>query len=491
VNHVFYHGTTYSPEEAGYPGWLFYASVNFVPSNSFWPHLKGLNEYITRVQSILQTTKADNELLIYWPIYDVWNNPKGLDKPLKVHDVDDWLHPTEFYKQSIHLSNSGYSFDFVTDSILAKSKVVNGNISTHDNAIAYKTLLVPQSNLMSETTLENIINLAKSGARIIFQSLPKDVPGLGNLEARRAKFSQLVNSLDFKTEGNVKKCRIGKGEILVSEEFVSALTSVSIGREELADTGLKFTRRVSNGDVFYYIVNHTPRDFNDFVKLNAQGNQVILMDPDYGDVGEAEVKDGRVRLQIKSGQAFILKVASEKSNIQKWRYLGQEIAKTSLKEPWNLSFANGGPELPQSREINELKSWTDLGDERANKFSGSGVYETTFKFNPKSAHEYVLDLGKVAESARVWVNGNEVGIVWGIPFEVRIGKYLKKGKNTLKIEVNNLMANRIKDLDERGVVWRNYHEINFVNIDYKSFDAKNWKLMPSGLLGPVSITAYQ
>lgn len=53
INHVFFHGTTYSPANVPWPGWLFYASVNFVPDNSLWPHLTGLNSYITRCQSVL------------------------------------------------------------------------------------------------------------------------------------------------------------------------------------------------------------------------------------------------------------------------------------------------------------------------------------------------------------------------------------------------------------------------------------------------------
>ena len=31
-------------------------------------------------------------------------------------------------------------------------------------------------------------------------------------------------------------------------------------------------------------------------------------------------------------------------------------------------------------------------------------------------------------------------------------------------------------------------EINFVNINYKPFDAAGWPLAPSGLLGPVTLT---
>lgn len=36
VNHMFFHGTPYSPQEAAWPGWLFYASINMSPTNSIW-----------------------------------------------------------------------------------------------------------------------------------------------------------------------------------------------------------------------------------------------------------------------------------------------------------------------------------------------------------------------------------------------------------------------------------------------------------------------
>ncbi|MEI7908710.1 MAG: hypothetical protein WCK77_03640 [Verrucomicrobiota bacterium] len=51
----------------------------------------------------------------------------------------------------------------------------------------------------------------------------------------------------------------------------------------------------------------------------------------------------------------------------------------------------------------------------------------------------------------------------------------------------NLAANRIADLDRRHVPWKQFREINFVNIDYKPFDASGWPAMASGLLGPVRL----
>ena len=48
-------------------------------------------------------------------------------------------------------------------------------------------------------------------------------------------------------------------------------------------------------------------------------------------------------------------------------------------------------------------------------------------------------------------------------------------------------ANRIRDMDKQGGKWKAFHEINYVDIHYKKFDASNWPLVDSGLLGPVTL----
>jgi len=73
----------------------------------------------------------------------------------------------------------------------------------------------------------------------------------------------------------------------------------------------------------------------------------------------------------------------------------------------------------------------------------------------------------------------------------KIGAHLKPGQNTIALEVTNLAANRIRDLDQRKVEWKKFHEINFVNIFYQKFDASTWPLQPSGLLGPVQLVPLQ
>lgn len=62
-----------------------------------------------------------------------------------------------------------------------------------------------------------------------------------------------------------------------------------------------------------------------------------------------------------------------------------------------------------------------------------------------------MNVGDVRESARIIINGKEAGIVWYIPSKINIGRYLKPGQNTIRIEVANLMANRIINMDKRKI----------------------------------------
>lgn len=495
VNHIFFHGTTNSPEDAVWPGWLFYASVEFTPSNSLWPHLGGLTNYITRCQSILQSGKPDNELLIYWPVYDVWNAAKGMDLAVKVHNIDEWLHPTAFYKLAKGMAKSGYSFDFASDRLLAQSSTQNGLVNTANEGSAYKVLVIPACTMISLETLSKAIQLANDGATVIFQELPKDVPGLNNLEERRAQLKIMLSKLSFSDVGNgVKQFKTGKGVVLLASDVEKALAYKSVKREELTDTGLQFIRRSFVGGKYYYIVNHTANDVDTELPINTNGG-VLIMDPQSGASGIAatSVKDGllKVRLQMRSGEAMILKVMEKgPSGTTSWTYLNKPGEQVELNNAWSLHFTTGGPELPSDQKLDKLVSWTSLADPKLQDFSGTGVYTSSFTLKGKTAKEYLLNLNQVDESARVWINGEEVGTLWSLPFQARIGKYLKAGTNTIKVEVVNLMANRIRYMDQKKIQWRNYHEINFVNINYKPFDASNWSVMPSGLIGPVTITPY-
>lgn len=489
INHVFYHGTTYTPADVKFPGWLFYASTNFVPENSLWPQLSGLNSYVARTQSVLQSGKSDNELLIYWPVYDQWASLKGKDVAFKIHNIEKWLQPTEFYKNLDKLGKSGYSLDMVSDKMIGEAKLDNQNIQVSKEGGSYKALIIPQLDYLPESTLKNILNLVQNGASIIFQNEPKNIPGYFEADKRKTELQSLWKSIPFQQNGNLKSATFGKGKIILTSDVEKGLDYLKIEREKLTDTGLKFVRRKFDGGKYYYIVNHTSKEINRNIPLNFVGKQVVLMNSENGNYGIAETQNNSVKIQLKSGESLIIK-ASETvdSSFAKWKYIEKTEAPIILNQSWQLSFKEGGPELPKSRTLTKLQPWTNFTeDAQTQSFSGTGVYTTNLNLKKKNADDYLLKFDKLYESATVVVNGKEAGIVWSNPFEINIGKHLKKGKNTIVIEVINLMANRIRYMDQNKIEWRNYHEINFVNIDYKPFDASNWIVQPSGLDGEIQL----
>ena len=112
-------------------------------------------------------------------------------------------------------------------------------------------------------------------------------------------------------------------------------------------------------------------------------------------------------------------------------------------------------------------------------------YQTTFEIaDDDTGKRFTLNPGELHESAEIFVNGDFAGAVWTTPYTLDITDKVRQGENIMQIKVRNLMANRIIELDRRGVEWRRYF---FVNIDYKRFDASGWEPLPSGLIGPVRV----
>lgn len=492
ANHVFFHGTAFSPASAEWPGWLFYASVHFGPTNSFWPHLRGMNQYIARCQSILQSGNPDNELLVYWPVSDHWMNSFEWNTQITIHDIDKWLHPTPFYQLVTTLQKEGYSYDFVSDDLLHTLSVKNGNLMT-GKGTRYQALVFPPLEYLPDATFQRAVTLAKQGAVVIFGNLPQDVPGFGNLNLRRNSLTETISGLNL-TEPETGSSSIvtGAGEIVISREIPEFLLKKMIMPEPLAAAGLKFIRRSTPKGSYYFMVNHTPSTIDTFMTFNRLDKFTYLMDPLDGRTGtaqkKADHKQQSVRIRLASGESLFLFSTAKEHRTGEWPYTTNPEKGIRVVGPWKVTFTEGGPVLPRGYELPDTRPWTASGDSNAVHFSGSAVYAATFQLPEKPESDYLLDLGELYESARVTINGKEAGIVWSLPFQLRIGEYLKPGENTLEIEVANLMANRIRWMDQQKKDWKKFREINFVNINYKPFNASRWEPMVSGLAGPVTLT---
>lgn len=510
VNHVFYHGLCYSPDEAGWPGWHFYASYEMNPRNSIWHDVPALNTYVTRCQSVLQSGASDNDILLYWPIHDLWHNPAGMARQLTVH-ARDWFEDQPIGKTAEQLWNRGYAFDYVSDRQLANAEIVDGQVRLGGS---YPTVVIPRTQHIPLETMRKLVELARAGGTVAFQeSLPGDVPGWGQLEARRRELKELLNHIDLSNNsartlstspGQLQTATVGQGRILVGD-LETALVAAGVRRESMFDRpGVMCVRRRVADELYYFIANRSENlVVNDWIPLalgrarlplnpNRAGS-VVVMDPLRGQTGVGAMRQGgqgrtEVYLSLQPGESLILRChAVGTADRPQWQYWEASGPAAELVGRWQVTFQEGGPVLPPAFQTPHLASWTESGGTNAQAFAGTARYTLTFDAPAQHADHWRLDLGRVCQSARVRLNDQELGTLITPPFRVVAGP-LKPTGNVLEIEVTNVSANRIRDLDRRGVKWKNSYDINFVNLDYRPFDASNWPLIDSGLLGPATLT---
>jgi hypothetical protein len=390
VNHIFFHGSTYFPDEAPWPGWKFYASVNLVPSSTLWKDAPFLFDYITRCQSMLQSGRSDNEILVYWPFHETIGSyrPEELLLRLEIANIQDWLVPSDFYKLVSSLIEQGYSVDFISDNYLEKVEVTRGRLSL--SGLDYQALLVPESKYMKAATFSRLAELSATGGRIIFKALPESVPGYHRYKEKNEQLQSLKT-----TSGE---------SLIVASDPLGELARQGIHGEGLVEFGLDFVRRDKVDGKIYYLVNHSPQVIDAYVSLNSPAKSVVLMDPRTGDRGLGKLVSKKdlteVYLQIQPGESLILNTFDTKKDVPAWQYNQKAGGAVELTGTWQLEFLEGGPVLPDSASFKELKSWTLL-DQKAEAFSGTARYTLEFEHPFPEAPVCLLDLGDVRESARV------------------------------------------------------------------------------------------
>ncbi|MGO8743253.1 MAG: glycosyl hydrolase [Limisphaerales bacterium] len=508
INHIFYHGACYSPDAAPWPGWVFYASTEMNPRNSIWHDVPALNEYVARCQAVLQSGKSDNDILLYWPISDFWHNPSGRLQPMTVSQTG-WFEDQPIGKTAHGLWNRGYAFDYVSDRQLQTAKVKNGEVQMPGGN--YKVIVVPPCKYIPLETFKKLVALAENGATVIFEKqLPAEVSGWGDLEKRQAEFRTAYDKVVMKfpedsSQIGKSMASIGKGQLWVGKlEWL--LDCCRVPREMLTDAGFSFVRRSFDGGWYYFIANRGEKNFDGWVTLGRTAKSVVILDPITGNSGVAASRQSadsiQVRLQLQAGESAILRAfANQEVKGPAWNYLQTNGQPVEITGSWDVKFIAGGPVLPAPFSTTNLASWTELGDTNTqSSFVGTALYTLTFDApglvsslqaapdTLKREHQtYFLDLGKVCQSARVRVNGKDYGTLITPPFRV-VADNLKPTGNQLEVEVTSVSANRIRDLDRRGVPWKIFKDINIVNVNYRPFNAADWPLTDCGLLGPVTLT---
>lgn len=256
-------------------------------------------------------------------------------------------------------------------------------------------------------------------------------------------------------------------------------------------------RQTSEADIYYFTNHSRENTFDDFVTLRTGYSHAEYWDAITGlryHIPAERTADGlKLRLSLlplESGFIVAHNAAGDALPPLLQR-MGTEHAVTG---PWTITFDRtlGGPEQPVVTD--SLFDFTTSSNEKIKYFSGLATYENTFRlpknFSP-NIHSSLssgegrggtlsLRLPGLKGVARVWVNDKEAGTIWCTPWEVDITPFVKRGKNTLKIEVRNSLANRL--IGDAGLPEAERNTWTFTQL-YKATS----RPVPSGITGEVFI----
>ena len=333
---------------------------------------------------------------------------------------------------------NGYTYDYCnTDALLNRIKIRNGSWTTPEG-ICYDVLWVPDTKRLLPETINRLHAMEAQGGRVI-----RDVP---------------------------------------ISELGQAFEKLNV-QPDVKPTELRWLHRCADKADWYMICPQKEQAFRGEVSFRQKG-RAELWNPMNGSIQLADAEpDGdytRVRLDLQRGEMLFL-VFRHDARPQSMKTL--KATKVMPLDKWTLTFPKGwGIDKPLL--LTELKAWKDLPlSDEGRAFSGTATYETSLQINTKKrGQQYVLRLGEVEEIAVVKVNGEVVDTLWAEPYQTDITSHLRRGSNTIVVELTSTWFNRLAYDAAQPKEQRRTWVINGPS-------AKE-PLRPSGLLGPVELVMY-
>lgn len=117
----------------------------------------------------------------------------------------------------------------------------------------------------------------------------------------------------------------------------------------------------------------------------------------------------------------------------------------TIKNNWAVSFASQ-LDTPFRAKLDTLSDFSVNSDPRIRYFAGTATYTNDFKMQRKQMAQgdrIIIDLGTMNDIAILKVNGTCVDTLWYPPYQRDITAYVRRGTNTIQVEVTNNWANRL------------------------------------------------
>jgi len=481
VNRMIFHLSAHQPYDNMIPGLTHRKwGEHFQRHNTWWNYSRVWTDYLSRCQSLLQQGQFVADVGYCF----------GEGAPLGVDDM------------TLEMPD-GYDYDLCSSEIVLQMKVRDGRVVL-PSGTSYRYLLLPDADRMTVPLAKKLRELISAGARVIGGKRPKGAPGLTNYPQCDAEIEKTAAAL---WDAN----RVVSGKKLAEVFRQDGL------KPDFEGGGLFYIhRRVGEADV--YFVSHQQDQPQDIAcTFRVAGRIPELWDPETGAIRklpEFAEKDGRITvpLRFEPMQSWFLvfrnssRLAPRDAGTKNFLSRSE---RTTLAGPWQVSFDPkwGGPDKPVV--FKELADWSQHNDPRIHYYSGTATYRKVFSLQSSVISQPLyLDLGKVDVMARVRLNGKDCGIAWKPPYHVDITRAVRPGRNELEIEVVNLWINRMigdeqlpedsnwKDF-ETLLEWPDWFKTGKPRPSgrYTFTTCRHYKkdspLVPSGLIGPVTLRAAQ
>ena len=498
INQVVFHSMTCQKPSEGKPGLVYGAGTHFNPNVTWWDQLAGpWIGYINRCQALLQSGLFVADVLYY---------------------NGDWA-PNLVGPKQIEQAGLGKGYDYDVcnaEVLLTRLAVRDGRIvlpacpsepgGRSGHGMSYRVLVLPETKRMPVEVAKKIRELVQAGATIVGPK-PESDPGLKGYPQCDAEVKKIAAEVWGACDGQqVKHNTLGKGRVIWGKTLgeIFQADGVSPDLTYTGDALIDFIHRTADGAEIYFLANRKNQPASVEASFRVTGRQPELWDPVSGTRRDLPVfksshgittvplefePDGSMFIVFRKNLAGTDRRAVRATNFPSIQPL-QEIA-----GPWTVQFdpqwfyptdGLNGDQAKGLMTFDKPEDWTQRPEAAVKHFSGTAVYRKSFDLtapssirNPQST--IYLDLGVVKESAKVKLNGKDLGVVWCHPWRVDISKAVKPGENRLEIEVVNLWPNRLagdRALPEGQRRTRTNVEMG-----------ANGKLLPSGLLGPVRVLA--
>jgi hypothetical protein len=467
---VIYSTATRSDE--GTPGTEFIAGTHFNRRVTWWNQARPFCDYIARCSHLLQQGLFAADVLFY--------NGDGCPNFVAPKHVDPALGP-------------GYDYDACnTEVLLTRLAIRDGRIVLPDG-MSYRLMVLPQRKSMPIEVVRKLKDLVAAGMTLIGPK-PEQTPGLADYPACDRQLKTEADELWGDCDGRtVTEHAFGKGRVVwgVTAREILTRSGVAPDFEHDGDgeTFLDFIHRSDSTREIYYVVNRKDRQESRTCTFRVSGRQAQMLDPVTGAVRDAHAfvqSGGRTSLPLEFapfGSIFVVfdKKIPETQNGADRTNTEALAPATTVAGPWTVRFDPkwGGP---ASVQFPELVDWTNRSEDGIKYYSGTATYSNGFRLNARRGQRVFLDLGEVKDVAEVRLNGKKIGIAWTRPYRVEITSAVHDGENNLEIDVVNLWPNRMIGDGPLPPEKR----FTVTNIpDY--YEHKPQTLLPSGLLGPVSV----